>query len=119
MIRFILVCIVVIAYLVLTIPVLLVEWIIGKFSPMTKDISSLRMVQAIFKFILWITGAKVTVIGEENVPKDQAVLYVANHRSYFDILLTYSRCPIRTGYVAKKEMEHYPLLSTERISSRV
>ena len=78
---------------------------------MTKDISSLRMVQAIFKFILWITGAKVTVIGEENVPKDQAVLYVANHRSYFDILLTYSRCPIRTGYVAKKEMEHYPLLS--------
>ena len=56
-------------------------------------------------------GAKVTVIGEENVPKDQAVLYVANHRSYFDILLTYSRCPIRTGYVAKKEMEHYPLLS--------
>lgn len=111
MIRFILVCIVVIAYLVLTIPVLLVEWIIGKFSPMTKDISSLRMVQAIFKFILWITGAKVTVIGEENVPKDQAVLYVANHRSYFDILLTYSRCPIRTGYVAKKEMERYPLLS--------
>ena len=96
MIRFILVCIVVIAYLVLTIPVLLVEWIIGKFSPMTKDISSLRMVQAIFKFILWITGAKVTVIGEENVPKDQAVLYVANHR---------------TGYVAKKEMERYPLLS--------
>ena len=112
MIRFILVCIVVIAYLVLTIPVLLVEWIIGKFSPMTKDISSLRMVQAIFKFILWITGAKVTVIGEENVPKDQAVLYVANHRSYFDILLTYSRCPIRTGYVAKKEMEKIPLLST-------
>ena len=111
MIRFILVCIVVIAYLVLTIPVLLVEWIIGKFSPMTKDISSLRMVQAIFKFILWITGAKVTVIGEENVPKDQAVLYVATHRSLFDILLTYSRCPIRTGYVAKKEMEHYPLLS--------
>ena len=39
------------------------------------------------------------------------MLYVGNHRSYFDILLTYSRCPIRTGYVAKKEMEHYPLLS--------
>ena len=110
MIRFILVCIVVIAYLVLTIPVLLVEWIIGKFSPMTKDISSLRMVQAIFKFILWITGAKVTVIGEENVPKDQAVLYVGNHNSYFDILLTYSMCPDLTGYVAKAEMLKVPLL---------
>lgn len=52
------------------------------------------MVQAIFKFILWITGAKVTVIGEENVQRIQAVLYVANHRSYFDHPLTYSRCPI-------------------------
>ena len=31
---------------------------------------------------------------------------------YFDILLTYSRCPIRTGYIAKKEMEKIPLLST-------
>ena len=112
MIRFILVCIVVIGYLILSIPILLVEWIIGKFSPMKKDISSLRIIQAVFRFILWITGAKVTVIGEENVPKDTPVLYIGNHRSYFDILLTYSRCPIRTGYVAKKEMEKIPLLST-------
>ena len=111
MIRFILVCITVIGYLVLMIPVLLIEWIIGKFAPMKKDISSLRMVQAIFKFILWLTGARVTVIGEENVP-DEPVLFIGNHRSFFDILLTYSRCRNLTGYVAKKEMEKIPLLST-------
>ena len=35
----------------------------------------------------------------------------ATHRSYFDILLTYTRCVRRTGYIAKKEMERYPLLS--------
>lgn len=111
MIRFIFVCITVIGYLVLSIPLLIIEWIIGKFSPMKKDISSLRIIQAVFRFVLWITGVKVTVIGEENVPKDTPVLYIGNHRSYFDILLTYTRCPIRTGYVAKKEMEKYPLLS--------
>ena len=110
MIRFILVCIVVIGYLILSIPILLVEWIIGRFSPEKKDISSLRIIQAVFRFILKITGAKITVIGEENVPKDTPVLYIGNHRSYFDILLTYSRCPIRTGYIAKKEMEKIPLL---------
>ena len=70
MIRFILVCIVVIGYLILSIPILLVEWIIGRFSPEKKDISSLRIIQAVFRFILKITGAKITVIGEENVPKD-------------------------------------------------
>lgn len=111
MIRFILVVITVIGYLVLSIPLLIAEWIIGKFSPIKKDISSLRIIQAVFRFILWITGVKVTVIGEENVPKDTPVLYIGNHRSYFDILLTYVRCPIRTGYVAKKEMERYPLLA--------
>ena len=111
MIRFILCVIVVVGFLILSIPILLIEWIIGKFNPMAKEISSLRIIQAVFKFILWVAGTKVTVIGEENVPKDTPVLYIGNHRSYFDIVLTYSRCPIRTGYIAKKEMEHYPLLS--------
>ena len=111
MIRFIIVAITVIGFLILSIPILLIEWIIGKFSPKTKEISSLRIIQAVFKFILWEAGTKITVIGEENVPKDTPVLYIGNHRSYFDILLTYSRCPICTGYIAKKEMERYPLLS--------
>lgn len=111
MIRFILVCITVVGYLILSIPLLIIEWIIGKFNPRAKDISSLRIIQAVFRFILWLTGVKVTVIGEENIPKDQAVLFIGNHRSFFDILLTYTRCQRLTGYVAKAEMEKIPLLS--------
>lgn len=110
MIRFILIILIVVLYLILGIPVLLVEWVIGKINRRAKDYSCLRMVQATFKLILWVAGVDLTVIGEENVPKDQAVLYIANHRSYFDILLTYSRCPRLTGYVAKLEMMRYPLL---------
>lgn len=41
---------------------------------------------------------------------DEAVLFIGNHRSFFDILLTYSRCRRLTGYVAKKEMLKFPLL---------
>lgn len=111
MIRFIFVALFLILYLICSIPVFLVEWIIGKISPQARDISSLRIVQWGFKRILAITGVEVTVIGEENIP-DEAVLFIGNHRSYFDILLTYSRCKRLTGYVAKKEMEKIPLLST-------
>ena len=111
MIRFIIVCICVVGYLILSIPLLLVEWVIGKFNKRAKDISSLRIIQTVFKFILKVTGADITIIGHENVPKDQAVLYIGNHRSFFDILLTYVLCPDLTGYVAKKEMEPIPLLS--------
>lgn len=110
MIRFILVVLTVTLFLVLFIPVLILEWIIGKFNMRAKSISSLRIVQGAFRFILWISGVKVTEIGRENVPKNQAVLYIGNHRSAFDILLLYVRCHDLTGFVAKKEMEQYPLL---------
>ena len=76
-----------------------------------KNKSSLAIVNWAFRLCLFICGTKVTVINEENVPHDQAVLYVGNHRSYFDILLTYVRVPRPTGYVAKKEMERIPLLN--------
>lgn len=112
MIRFLCIVIVVVGYLILSIPILFVEWLIGKWNPYARDLSSLRIIQYVFKFILWITGAKVQVMGLEHVPKDQAVLYVGNHQSFFDILLTYSRCPGLTGYVAKDGMKKIPLLST-------
>lgn len=110
MIRLILVALTLLLYLILGIPVLLIEWVIGRWNPRLRDISCLRMVQAAFKLILWFTGTDITYIGRENIPKDQAVLYVGNHNSYFDILLTYSQCPDLTGYVAKSEMLRYPLL---------
>lgn len=110
MIRFLLIALLLFLYLLLGIPVLLVEKLVAKINPHARDISCLRMVQWAFKLMLWITGADISYIGRENVPKDRAVLYVGNHNSYFDILLTYSQCPGLTGYVAKSEMLRYPLL---------
>ena len=111
MIRFILTCIIVVGFLILSIPILIVEWIVGKFNSNLKAVSSLRIVQAVFRLCLKVAGVKVTVIGEENVPKDTPVLYIGNHRSFYDILLTYTRCERLTGYVAKYEMRKIPLLS--------
>ena len=111
MIRFIIVCVTVVVFLIISIPAMFVEWIIGKFNPGLKDRSSLKIVNSVFSLLLWEAGAKVTVLGEENVPKDTAVLYVANHRSFFDILVTYVRVPRPTGYIAKKEIEKVPLLN--------
>lgn len=110
MIRFLLIALLLFLYLLFGIPVLLAELLVGKISPRSRDLSCLRMVQSAFKVMLWITGADITYIGKENVPRDQAVVYVGNHNSYFDILLTYSQCPGLTGYVAKSEMLRYPLL---------
>ena len=81
MIRLILALIFVLLYLIIGIPILGIEWIIGKFNPKAADISQLRMVQWAFRVIIFISGTKLTVIGEENVPKDTPVLYIGNHKS--------------------------------------
>lgn len=111
MIRFILLVLFLFGYLILGIPVMLIEKLVGLISKDAKDHSSLRMVQWAFRVILKISGVEVTAIGEDRVP-DEPVLFVCNHRSYFDILITYVRCRRLTGYVAKKEMLRYPLLRT-------
>ena len=110
MIRFLLILSFILLFLIFSIPLLIAEWIIGHFNMDFKNRSSLAVVKWAFRVCLFISGVKVTVLGEENVPKDKAVLYVANHRSYFDILLTYVRVPGITGYISKKEMNRYVLL---------
>ena len=110
MIRIILVAVFVILFLVLSIPLLIAEWVIGKFNMDLKNKSSLAIVNWAFRVCLFLAGTTVVVRGEENVPKDEPVLYIGNHRSYFDILITYVRVPRPTGYIAKKEMLRYPLL---------
>lgn len=111
MLRFILVVIFVVLFLILSMPLMLIEWMIGKFNPNVKNRSSLSIVNWAFRCVVFLSGTKVIALGEENIPKDTAVLYVGNHRSFFDIILTYIRVPRPTGYVAKKEMLKVPLLS--------
>lgn len=110
MIRFILVVILLLGFLILGSPLLVAEWLIGKKNPDLKSRSSLAIVNWAFRMIIRLSGTKVITIGEDRIPTDTAVLYVGNHRSYFDVILTYVRVPRPTGYIAKKEMLRYPLL---------
>jgi 1-acyl-sn-glycerol-3-phosphate acyltransferase len=98
-------------FFIISIPLYIVEILIGKINPHMKVKSSQTIVVAAFRFILFFCGIKKTVLGLENVPKDEAVLYVSNHRSYFDILVGYTSVPNLTGFVAKKEMSKIPFIS--------
>ena len=111
MLKFILVASIVILFLIFSIPVLIVERYIGKKDPEKKNRQSLAVVQFMFRFILKVAGIHITVKGMENVPKHRPVLYVGNHRSYFDILVGYTTVTTLMGFMAKKEMEKIPLLS--------
>lgn len=111
MIRLILIALFLILYLLLSLPILAAYWLYAKKNQYAADMARLRMVQWAFKMILFFGGVRLTVIGEEHVPADRAVLYVGNHRSFFDTVITYTRCPGLTGYVAKDSIKKVPILS--------
>ena len=108
--RTIIVVIYVFLFLVLGFPVLGIEWIIAKFDKHAADISQLRMVQWGLRCVSFLSGVHLTIEGKEHVPTDQAVLYIGNHRSIFDIVITYAQCPNLTGYISKDGINKVPLL---------
>lgn len=61
------------------------------------------------RWILWATGARVTVLGVENLSDDRAQIIVANHVSWYDVLALAAYTPKRYRFVAKKELARIPL----------
>ena len=61
--------------------------------------------------ILKVTGVSLLVEGLENIPKDRPCVFVANHRSYYDIPLLLAGLEKPHGILAKEELEKIPLLN--------
>ena len=60
--------------------------------------------------ILHVTGARMTVEGQENIPAGPCV-FVGNHRSYYDIPILLTALDAPHGILAKEELEKIPLLN--------
>ena len=111
MIRIILVAIFLLLYSIISLILYPAIWLIGKFNKKAKDKSSLFIVKNSFKVVRFLSGTRTTVIGYDRIPKDEPVLFVGNHKSYFDIVISYSLMPGLTGFVAKKELKKVPVIS--------
>lgn len=97
--------------LIISIPLYLLTLIIGLFNRHKKVSISQKMAKLCFTIVLFFAGTKRKVIGLDNIPKNEAVLYAANHRGFADIPVGYITLPTLTGFVAKKEMSKVPLMS--------
>ncbi len=97
-------------FLVCSLPIQGILWLYAKKNQEAADYISLRIVQWAFRVIQFLSGVKPKLKGLENIPKDRSVLFVGNHSSFFDVILTYPLMERRTGYISKKEFEKTPLL---------
>ena len=112
MIRLILIVIGAIVLTIVTAFLFPITRLVGLFDKRKQDMICLWFVQKSLALTRFLAGAKVQYIGLEYLPEDgDAVVFISNHRGFMDIIATYPVLKGRTGFVAKKEMEHWPLIS--------
>ena len=111
MIRFIFIALFLVLYLILSCPIMLILLLVRKINAKKADIIMQRIVQCALSIVWHMAGVKLTTLGLDNIPDDQAVLFVGNHQSFFDVIISYSQMKRQTAYIAKKSFQKWPLLS--------
>lgn len=98
-------------YWIISLPMFLIGFILGKIDPKKKPRFSQPFVVWGFRVIMKISGVKLTVKGRENILRDQSALYAFNHRGFFDIVAGYATAPVPSAFVSKKEIAKVPMVS--------
>ena len=98
-------------FFVFSLILFVVLFFVGLFSKNAKDRMSYAIVSWALRVVLFLSGTRLEVKGLDNVPKDRAVMFVGNHRSFFDIVINYSILPPLMGFIAKKEIKKVPILA--------
>ena len=101
----------VVLFLIVSIPIWPILLLIGLFNKKLKDKLSYNIVAWAMGMVAFLGGARYELHGYENIPKDQAVLFIGNHQSFFDVVLGYHLCPASTGFMAKDTIKKVPLLN--------
>ena len=110
--RLVIVCLFLVLYTIISLPMYLIFFLVGKVNPMKKAIYSQKFVNYVgFRPILFLSGVKLTVKGKENILKDESAMYVFNHRGFFDILAGYVTAPYPTAFVSKESIGKVPMIS--------
>ncbi|MCK5738549.1 1-acyl-sn-glycerol-3-phosphate acyltransferase [bacterium] len=61
--------------------------------------------------MIWAAGGKVSISGLENLPDHNRLCFISNHQGSFDIPLVIGYVPRTIGFIAKKEMLKFPVIS--------
>lgn len=95
---------------IITLPVLLICELVKKNNKALCSKMARGAARIWAKGALLFGGVRVEVIGKQNVP-NVPVLFVGNHRGFYDIPVFYAKAPKHAGFVAKSEMIKIPVMS--------
>lgn len=109
--RVFLVAIFLVLFSIISLPLYLIAFILGKIDEKKKVAFAQKVVKIVFWWITILAGVRLDCKGAEKLPKDEPFMYIANHRSYYDILAGYLTVPTLTGFVSKDDLKRVPCIS--------
>jgi len=74
-----------------------------------------RLARFFIKIIAKSMQLKVETHGIENIPKDKACIFMANHSSLIDILVMIIGTPYHFNFIAKKELFWVPFIGLDMV----
>lgn len=112
--RTILIVLLYILVCIISIPLLLIECIVRKINEKAAAAFAIRIVRIAFNLTMFISGCKKHITGLENIPRDTPVMFAANHRSFYDILLAYASIAsvhVQVAFISKIEIKKFPMIA--------
>ncbi len=98
-------------FFVITLPLLLMFWLIGLFAPACRNRLTYVTAKYFCRSVLFCLGAQAEVRGLEHIPTEGSVLFAGNHKSLLDIVFTLAYLPRTAGFIAKDSLKKIPVLS--------
>lgn len=99
---------------IISIPLLLIECVVRKINEKAAAAFAIRIVRIVFNVAMFVSGCKKHIKGLENIPRDTPVMFAANHRSFYDILLAYSSIAsqhVQVAFISKIEIKEFPMIA--------
>lgn len=109
MIRTLITAIFLLFYFLISLPMYALIPLVAKVDQNRADRMAQGSVCWALRIVLKLSGSSVDVSGNELIPQNEPVVYIANHQSYFDIVSTYPYVVGIVGYIAKNEINAVPL----------
>lgn len=112
--RTILILLIYLIVCIVSIPLLLIECVVRKINPKAAAAFAIAVVQIVFNLTMAASGCKKEIVGIENIPTDRPVVFAANHRGFYDIILAYAviaSAHIQVAFISKIEIKKVPAIA--------
>jgi 1-acyl-sn-glycerol-3-phosphate acyltransferase len=101
------------SYFIITMPLLFrVKYLDKRGRLKERDKLANDFIMHVSRILFKLTGSKLKLIGEENLLKDQPVLFVSNHQGHMDSVIIHGFINIPKGFVSIIEVNKFPILRT-------